>query len=47
MIIFETVHYIEDIGIIFDSQICFFIHFDHIITKSIEMLGFVLRVPKF
>lgn len=37
---------IRDLGVIMDSKLTFIPHIDHIISKSLKQLGFILRVGK-
>lgn len=40
---FVRVHHIRDLGLIFDSNVCFNNYISEVISKSLRMLGFAMR----
>ena len=43
----ETVSHINDLGVIFDSDLSFIKHIDNIISKAFRLLGFIKRNTKY
>lgn len=40
----DTVSQMRDLGVIFNSKLCFDVHIDYVISKSMSMLGFIKRI---